>query len=92
MYFGTCTFVQIEKRRATFNNRKNKIPLNPFGENKMSTNRRDFLKLDRASDVAADSRHFFEDQNFLACLAGFQCACHAGKTGTDNDDVIFVIK
>ena len=37
--------------------------------------------VDRASDVAAadcgvaaDSRHFFEDQNFLACLAGFQCA------------------
>ena len=55
--------------------------------------------VDRASDVAAadcgvaaDSRHFFEDQNFLACLAGFQCAGHAGKTGTDNDDVIFVIK
>lgn len=45
--------------------------------------------VDRASDVAAadcgvaaDSRHFFEDQNFLACLAGFQCAGHSGKTGT----------
>ncbi|EGG51529.1 hypothetical protein HMPREF9439_02280 [Parasutterella excrementihominis YIT 11859] len=25
MYFGTCTLVQIEKRRATFNNRKNEI-------------------------------------------------------------------
>lgn len=24
MYFGTCTLVQIEKRRATFNNRKTK--------------------------------------------------------------------
>lgn len=25
MYFGTCTLVQIEKRSADFNNRKNEI-------------------------------------------------------------------
>ena len=34
---------------------QNKIPLNPFGENKMSTNRRDFLKLAGAAAAAITS-------------------------------------
>ena len=28
MYFGTCTLVQIEKRKEGFNNRKNEIAKN----------------------------------------------------------------
>jgi len=48
---------------------QNKIPLNPFGENKMSTNRRDFLKLAGAAAAAITSTRFQHQNSKTGALS-----------------------